>query len=52
MYLQILGIYCHGKYKQYGTYLEDAPTAPYEPFNKITIQNWRGQDLNRNPLEP
>jgi hypothetical protein len=28
-----------------------APTAPYEPLDKITFQTWRGQDLNRGPLE-
>jgi hypothetical protein len=40
------------KYKQYGTYLEDASTAPYEPFNKITFQTWQGRDVNLGPLEP
>ena len=40
MYLQIVGIYCHGKYKQYDTLLEDSFTAPYEPFKKIALQTW------------
>jgi hypothetical protein len=35
MYPQILSI-AMSKYKQYGTYLENASIAPYKPFNKTT----------------
>jgi hypothetical protein len=45
------GIYCTCKYTKYGTYLEDASTVPYEPFNKITFNFWRGWDLNWGPFE-
>jgi hypothetical protein len=52
MHLQIVGIYCHSKYKQFSTYLEDGSTAPYKPFNKITFPTWQGRDLNWCSLKP
>jgi hypothetical protein len=51
MYLQIVSIYFHGKYKQYGTYLEDPSTSPYEQLNKIKFHTWQGGDLKQYPLE-